>query len=350
MMLYFNDADGRKAKKLTGFTVRQNSDVLYGYLVQQLRSLLALSHKDYLSLSQNTTTNLIRASLPILQLGNHDVYISTHEILFFKLLFQTGTLPTRSTTHPNYAHQYPEAFIKKRVRYFQPATILKTLQHRQQYKNPAIIIVSHVSRITGARLVTDRFYRAIKRVNPKNILIVDGGQAVGAIPIDVKKISDVYFGVTSKFIGAEPHISFCWIRKALVSEYNIAQWALDSHKYSREIFSAVHALRGFQKEKLNIHKIRMYIEQQLTLHNIPFWKPRTQIDNILLLPVAKDSIDDIITALSRKKVYISSNTHWGISEPKVSCLRISLSSRSTRHGIDCLIDALIPYLSFSKKI
>lgn len=341
MHIYLNDADGRKERVLTEFSINKKPDLLFAELIAGLKKLLSLTNNDFLSLSQNTTTNLIRALLPILGRKKYDVYISTHEVKYFKLLFERGALPTQYATSPNYARQKSEKFIKKGVGFFEPNILVDKIQQILSPRKPSIVILSHVSRVTGELLVTEKIFQKIKRINSENILIVDGAQAVGAITVNVKKISDIYLGVTSKFIGAEPHLSFCWIQKNIVRKYQINQWTLDSREYVKEIYSAVRAVDNLKTKDENISDKRKYLEKKLSKHNIPIWKPESQVDNILLIPLNKNSLDKTIVNLSSKGIIVSSNTNWSNEEPELPCLRVSISSRTTTKQIDGFIRELI---------
>lgn len=341
MNIYLNDADGRKERKLTGLSINKKAGLLSAELIAGLKKLLSLSSKDILLLSQNATTSLIKATLPILKQKKYEVYISTHEVKYFKTLFKDGVLPTKYATYPNYTKQKSEGFMKKDVNFFETDVLIDRIKQILNSREPAIIILSHVSRMTGELLVTEKLYKKIKRINSKNILIVDGAQAVGAIKVNVKKLSDIYIGVTSKFIGAEPHLSFCWIRENIIKKYQIDQWRIDANEYVKEIYSATQAMNNLKKNK-NISDIREYLERKLLKHNITIWKPQSQIDNILLIPQNKGYLKKIIANLFSKGIIISSNTNWSIEEPKLSCLRISISSRTTKKQIDSFIKILDP--------
>lgn len=86
-------------------------------------------------------------------------------------------------------------------------------------KNGDILYISAISRLTGERLINREKYRILKQQFPESIIVVDGAQMVGAMIEDVSQFSDIFLGLSSKFIGANPHIAFAWISPKMLKKF-----------------------------------------------------------------------------------------------------------------------------------
>ena len=338
--LYLNQAEGIVLPKLKAL---KRGDVIR--LSQQfqrlLRGLLNVSNTEFLGSSQNATSSLIYSLLPILQnRQDFQIFISAHEIKWFKTLFTAGRLPVKETTYPNYAPQKKINFIKKKVTVFDPYLFIKNPRSFVNQKIPAIVILSHVSRLTGELFVTPGVYRKIKALNKANILVVDGSQAVGAMRVDPHIISDIYIGVTSKFINAEPHISFYWVSQQIADTYGIISRSINPRLFFREIYSAVNNLKILQKNTHNVHAIRKYFETKLKEYKINFLKYKYQQDHIILIPEKRSKLGSIIKKLKRQGIIISPNTSYSIQEPKDPALRISITPRLKISDINYFVDKM----------
>ncbi len=338
--LYLNRAGGIVDPQLTKLRVK-NPSLLYRQFVGEMRSLLGLSMHDFLGFAQNATTSIIYALTPILKKNNpFKILVSSHEIRWYKDLFSLGRLPIGETTYPNYAGQRKVAFIKKSMTVFDPHAFIKNPQKFLPSHRPAIIVISHVSRLTGELFMTPKIYRIIKRMHKDNIVIVDGCQAVGAIFVRPQSMSDIYVGVTSKFIGAEPHIGFYWVRSSLAKKYGIKPKSINLQLFSRELYSAVHALRILRRTGMNISSIRSYFEKSLNKVHIPFLKMPAGQRHILLIPAKRKKLSQIIEILEKKGIIAASNTSYSIREPVNPALRISITPHMERKDVDYVVHAL----------
>ncbi len=337
-MIYLNYSDGRKIKQLENTSIKNYTKNFQDFCFL-LKRLLHLGKNDSLSFSQNLTTSLIFSLKPILEKSDYNIFISNHEIKWFKTLFGTGKLPVRETTYPNYVKQKSVPFIKKDVTLFNPEVNLENIE-KVIRKKPAIIIISHVSRMTGERFVNEKLYREIKKINPHNILIVDGSQSVGILSVNPKKISDIYLGVTSKFINAEPHIGFCYISKSLRKKYNMDQWSIDPKEFSREIYSTLVNIKKVIINSKILRQKRNYLEKLIKENDLTVYKTQNQVDYIVTIPW-KRNIEKVINNLKEYNIHVFHNKKYSITEPKNPGIRISFTSKTKITDFKKLVQKLI---------
>jgi hypothetical protein len=304
----------------------------------QVRKLLCISKQEFLSFSQNATTSLIYSLFPILNSKNYKVFVSSHEIKWIEDLFSTGKLPIDKTTYPNYAKLENVSFVKKPFKVFDPFTLINNPE-KVIGASPCIVILSHVSRVTGETLVSQKLYSAIKRLNKDNIVVIDGCQAVGAIPVKPSSLSDIYLGVSSKFIGAEPHIGFCWIRKNIVQKFTTKPWGINSQTFAREVYSAIEALKKLSINPKRVATVRKAFGSYLKNNSLSIIKGINQTAHIAIIPTNK-SLDKPIRYLLDQHFVVSPNTGWSIKEPKITGIRVSLTPKTTDSQIKKLATTL----------
>lgn len=334
--LYLNQADGRKEKQLDSIKIK-NPSVLYKSFQIHIRQLLRLSKNEFLGFAQNATSCIIFALSPILKRKRYRILVSNHEIRWYKDLFEDGKLPVKETTYPNYAPQIKLPFIKREISFFDPHVFIKKPEKFLSNTTPTIIVLSHVSRMTGELFATQKLYKAIKKINPENIVIIDGSQAVGILQFVPISISDIYIGITSKFIGAEPHIAFYWVSKKVATEYQIPSQTINPKLFSKEIYSAERALRALKKGKRNLSLVRKTFEAVLSKNNIPFLRLPLQAKHILLMPEKKIRLKKIVDKLNKNGIVVSSNIGYSICEPKKPAVRISIIPQLTKKQIEFAI-------------
>ncbi|PIY69164.1 cysteine desulfurase, partial [Candidatus Roizmanbacteria bacterium CG_4_10_14_0_8_um_filter_39_9] len=69
-------------------------------------------------------------------------------------------------------------------------------------KNTKIVALTHISNVLGTVYPIEKIIKVIKRINPLCIVIVDGAQSVGHMPVDVKKLNADYFAFSGhKMMG-----------------------------------------------------------------------------------------------------------------------------------------------------
>lgn len=328
--IYLNQADGRKGpdiKKAVG-----NADKNLFILEENLRKLLHINQNEFLSLSQNVTTSLIYSLLPLLGKKKFKVFISSHEIRWFRDTFVLGKLPTNDVTYPNYVKLKEIPFLKMDVTIFDPIEFSKNPK-KLLGSIPSIIILSHVSRITGQKLVTEKLYKSIKQCSQENILVIDGSQAVGAMDVRPKSVSDIYLGLTSKFIHAEPQIGFCWVRDGLIKRYSYSPWSVDAKVYAKEIWSAVSSLKRLVLDAKQVTATRNVLLLLLKKKGLQIIRENQQQPHIVIIPWPKHSLDTAVSNLKNEGFIVSTNIGYSISEPKNPGLRISLTPKTKERDL-----------------
>ncbi|MFA5131261.1 MAG: aminotransferase class V-fold PLP-dependent enzyme [Patescibacteria group bacterium] len=337
--IYLNQAEGIRPPMITEKISRRSALNNSKILEKEIRKILGATPNDFLAFSQNITTSLINVLLPILNKTNYEIYICSHEIRWFKTLFKIGTLPTHETTYPNYARQEEVAFIKRKINIIDPADLINNPAKKIGRKD-AIIIFSHVSRLTGEIIASQKLYREIKKINPNNIIIVDGAQAIGAMPVKAKSLSDVYIGTSSKFIGAEPLVAFCWVSKALINNFLINVWSIDPIKFCREVYSSISALKKLIINPKITSKHRNELKLFLKTKNLSVLEEKAQAPHIAIIPWKRSLVEKKINDLRKSGYIISSNIGYSIKEPEISGLRVSLTPQTTAEQLKQLVTLL----------
>lgn len=333
--VYLNHADGRKERKLSGLKVN-NPARAFRFFVSEIRNLLGVSQKDLLAFSQNATTSLIHSVSKPLRNGEYRVFLSSHEIHWYKTLFSKGAMPMDEVTFPGYAKLHPVRFLKRKVHTFDPHKLAKNPQ-KVLGKEPAIVIISHVSRLTGEVLLTPSLFRKIKKLNQKNLVVADGSQAIGAMKVKAGALADIYVGVTSKFIQAEPHIGFCWIVPHIVRDFRLKAWSISPNEFRREIYSALRSLRKLRRKR-SVKGLRIQFKKELRENGISILQVPRQVDHFLLVPSKRPR--EAVQRLKEGGIIVSSNTGWGVAEPETPGLRISISPQLKRWEIGRAVRAL----------
>lgn len=302
------------------------------------RKLLSISEKEFLAFSQNATTSLIYSLLPILTSKKYKVFISSHEIIWLRTLFSSGKLPGKKTTYPNYAKLKNIKFLKQSFQVFDPLALLDNPK-KIIGSDPCVLILSHISRMTGEIFASSRVYSEIKGLNKDNIVVIDGCQAVGAIPVRPSHLSDIYLGVTSKFIGAEPHIGFCWVRQEIVRNFDIKPWTIDPIYFIKEIYSAVQSLKKLNIISKKVLTIRTMFKRYLEKYDIRVLETKNQASHIVIIPTKK-SLDELIDYIRQRGYKVSSNTGWSIVQPTIPGIRVSLTLKTSDTQIKKLANIL----------
>ncbi len=337
-VLYLNQADGRKEKKLEN-TIISNENELFDQVKDGLKKLLTIPENGNIFLVQNATTALIELLIPILSNTNeYEVLISAHEIKWFKTLFEKGRMPKEEVTYPNYAPLEEKDFIIYPFKIFDPNEFIKNPEKFIQKDKKQIVIMSHVSRMTGELLVTEILYKDIKNINSDAILIVDGSQAIGAIPVNIISISDAYIAVTSKFIDAEPHIGILTICPSLINNFKIKIQEIKPFTFTKELYSTKTALVTLEINQENTQIVKEYLNEKLTDNGFRIYNTYNQVPHIALVEI--NNPDKIVELLKQKGVIVSTNTQWSIVETNTPCLRISITSKTTAENIDQFIKIL----------
>lgn len=306
---------------------------LYLQIKKQIKYFLKIKDIDFLSVSQNASTSLAIILSKILKYKELPIYISSHEIVYFKELIETGSMPKDKVLRPNFAKLKEVKIKKQKVKIFEPEDLLKIP------KGKKIIIISHVSRINGEIIFQESQFKKIKEKNKDTIIIVDACQSLGNIPVNSKKLADIILGVNSKFLGGIPHMGFCYINTKTLNYFH-KEWDIDPEEFKNEIFMT-HL--SFKKNKFNPKKVsflKKHLLKELNKKNIPYLRSKKQIDAFTLIKVRKDRIEKIVKKLEKAGIKTSGNTKWSNKEPKYPGIRISISARNEIGEIKTLIQQI----------
>lgn len=294
------------------------------------------------------TTHLAQI-LKIIQTERKDIkniYVSSHEIKWLKNMLKNGENKI-DATHSNYRKNTKINCPTFHFELFSFEDAEKTIKNSP---GPSIFFISHISRLSGEISKLSALYKSIKSKN--SILIVDGSQSIGAsAPFKADNVCDVYLGVSSKFIGAEPHLGFAFISKEFFSKYirdikNYPVFKTKSH--ARDIYSLHENLknplyaRNYSKYILNLKKYAL--EKIKILNKNILFAPKNQAPHFLTLNFGSISKNkDFIKFAKSFGVIVSDNTNWSITEPRISLVRVGLSVKINNEDINNLAEIIKNY-------
>lgn len=217
--------------------------------------------------------------------------------------------------------------------------------------NPAIFFISHISRLTGEIARISSLSKSIRSKN--SILIVDGSQSIGAIgSIEMEDMGDVYLGVSSKFIGAEPHLGFAFISDNFFDKYikDINNYpTFDAVVHAKDIYSLSESLKNplySSDYSAYIADLKKYaLEKMNGLDKNILYIPESQAQNFLTLNFGSvENTKNFVEFAKSLGVIVSDNTEWSVAEPTVPLVRIGLSVRVTEKDVDNLIEVVDKYI------
>lgn len=348
--LYLNDPVGLKEACLGGVPINNPEELLNASADFLCRKLIN-SDKTRLFFAQNLTTHLVQI-LSIVKKENDSftkVYLSDHEIKWIKEMLE-GSRYKLDATHSNYHGNEVISYPTFGVEVFPFNNPDKMIENNNE---PAIFFISHVSRLTGEITNIASIFKLIKSKNSNSILIVDGAQSVGAIgPIKVEGACDVYLGVSSKFIGAEPHLGFVCLSESFFERYvknrnNYSFFNVEKHK--QDIYSLFSSLQNilFQSDyQAEIENLKKYAISKInSLDKNTLYLPPNQAPNFLTLNFGSlEKNKKFIEFASEQQIIVSDNIEWSIITPSVSLIRIGLSVRAKGKDIDRLIGVVDEYI------
>ncbi len=348
--LYLNDPLGLKETTLSNMLISNpaellkcSADFLCKYFV----------HCDTTSLyfAQNLSTHLAQI-LSIIKIQRSNIsrfYISDHEINWIKKMLEIPQYQP-DATHSNYHDNDPIDCPTFDVKVF-PFNESEWIA--EEYDDPTIFFISHVSRLTGELNDIAALFKLIKSKNPQSIFIVDGSQSIGATrPIELKDSCDVYLGISSKFIGAEPHLGLAFISDQFFQEYvqdrdNYPIFNVE--KYQKDIYSLAVNLRNpiyLSDYSVYIENLKKYAVEKVNMldRNI-LYVPTNQAPQFLTLNFGSaDHNKKFIEFAKNQKIIVSDNTGWSIVKPDIPLVRIGLSVRITEKDIDRLVEIIDKYI------
>lgn len=294
--------------------------------------------------AQNITTHVAEIVNAVKQNGeNVPVLVDSHQVKYVKMGLESGALPEDHMTRPNYAPVMQMSFPPSKVVSFDPVDFVKNPAKYVAPHGRQVIVLSHVSRLTGEKFPIRKVYREIKKLNPNAILVVDGAQAVGAASFKAKGACDAYIGTNSKFIDAEPNLAPAYITSKLRKLMGVSSFSAE--EMHSELVSTAVALRHSSISSFDftpIKQMRTYALQKLKdVNGVEVFRVNNQAAHILTLKVkSADEARRIVSELGRRKVHVFHNLDWSEHKPEDALLRVSLGVKTTKKEIDHLASAL----------
>ena len=294
--------------------------------------------------AQNITTHVAEIVNAIKQSETDvPVLVDSHQVKYVKMALEQGSLPEEHMTRPNYASVKQMRFSPSEVSSFDPVDFVKNPAKYVASHGRQVIVLSHVSRLTGEKFPIRRVYSEIKKLNPHAILIVDGAQAVGAINFKAKGTCDAYIGTNSKFIDAEPNLAPAYITSKL--RKLMGESSFSAEEMHSELVSTVSALRHPSISSFDftpIKQMRAYALQKLKdVNGVEVFRVNNQAAHILTLKVkSAEETRRIVSELERRKVHVFHNLDWSEHQPQDALLRVSLSVKTKKEEIDHLVREL----------
>lgn len=343
-ILYLNDADGRKPKKLTDVKIKDTTDQLVSTLKQKMATLWSDNVED-IHIDQNVSTH-IAYIIDVVYKRHKSVsaYVDSHEVLWMKDTIQNGKLSLDDMSYPNYAPRHQYEFKPNSVTMFDPT---KELIIPQDGSIP-IIVYSHVSRLTGQIFPLESIFKKIKKEYPNAICIADGAQMMGGQKIYTLEYTDAYITTTSKFVGAELNLGICKLSNQFKDNYikdEINYPSIDLGAYSKEIYSTNQSLDEFTGVDFESHiqNMRVYLLDEFSKSGLSMYVygMQDQAPHLITLFVGDKSATELFVESIEKKysMVVSHNMFYSIIEPKTPLVRISISARCTKENIDILVSA-----------
>lgn len=344
-IFYLNSCDGRKPKLLANTEVKQDS----GELVSRLRQDIAVlwnGNDQHVYIDQNISTHIAYIVDMVSKNGKPiSIFLDAHEVFWINDILRQGELLLEDMSYPNYAAKHQFTFESHPVTVFNPDEGPITLEDEGTV---AIVIHSHVSRLTGREYPVESIFKNIKEKYPDAVCIADGAQMIGGSKIYPLQYTDAYIATSSKFIGAELHLGLCVLEKGFKNKYiseDCKYPQIDLGDYTKELFSTVEMLKQFNEMDFEKHiqDLRLYLSEQFKLHGLEKYihVVPNQVNHIVTLSVGDKYLtaDVVRKLLDAYKICVSDNMGYSIEEPAVSLIRVSLSISNSKKDIDALVIA-----------
>jgi L-cysteine/cystine lyase len=230
-----------------------------------------------------------------------------------------------------------------------------------------LVLISHVNYHNGQRLDCNKICKSAKEKN--SMVIIDGAQSVGAIPVNIKDIDpDFYVFPAQKWLLGEEGMGGLYVKKEALSHINPGRMGYNSvEKFSPSEGFILH--RGARRFEVGtpctasyfafsgaidfynmigeeficsrIEKLASYLKEKLyEIKGVNIITPIETEKSSGLVSFTIQAIDmnNIVTELYRSKKIIIR------SIPYPECLRISVHYFNTEEEIDILIEALKNYI------
>lgn len=305
----------------------------------------------------NNETSTLHHILNYLNINNASLITTNHEYISIVRMLEgkdVGKYVTRPSSNLKAGIPMPKkSFVKdkiildyKNLKQFKQNIATKT----KNKSNQILILVSHVSRITGEIFPIQDIYNYIKKLNQqrepnkKIYFVVDGAQSVFTFPIEPQKCSHIYLGTSSKALGAEPTVGFAFI--------NINQKIPDSILSSKRALNSFYQLlKNFYNNEKKIYFLYKKTKNQIKkiFQNLGYWIQDRKKVSPYILAVDHPDAEGIKDFLRKKNIIIanSADPTYTISDFKPK-IRISWRDDISKNCIDKLGLHLAEAFSLSK--
>ncbi len=221
---YFSHPYGLRDRYYSGREFRTISEAQEKctYTVQQLMWVSHLVWKIIFWINTaELTTKILRIISP------EQVTFWPHELRWNSYIFGTGYIPEKENVFT-----YPDRIFQNGEREKPKIKKISRSPYRisRNFLNSTCIYVSRISRLDGRSMMNEDLYRWIKSRDPNSIVIVDTAQTIWALIEDVSKYCDIALGISSKFIGSNPHLAFGWISQWVLDRFTQLQNFVSVHK------------------------------------------------------------------------------------------------------------------------
>lgn len=365
-------------------------------LVPEVRENMQKNPEELLYLSKTTAQDLLRVpstgkiffpsgiTLWLAQIfhamfdwESRDIVFSDHELKHVREAVGIGIVSNHDTTWSSFGPiksfpKYPGRILRQHevaapsylVQTFEPGTDESVWQDmiRTKCENGEIVTfadvfyLSRVSRLTGETLLTPQLYKQLKRQYPWCTVICDGAQSLWASLEDVSEYCDVYLWLSSKFVGASPHLGVAWISPDMLRDYPRMTQLQDvpPSEFRREYAEFI--TYGNKASQQDIHKTRALQKRVQHLFQDAGLVPVAG-DHLMTFRMAPEHYFpskkffhyclDMLPFLSSRGIDIGLNlAHYSIGYipwKNNDYLRVSVSHETTQEDVDILEKALIEF-------
>lgn len=230
-------------------------------------------------------------------------------------------------------------------------------------ENTIMVSLYHVHSELGTINPVEDYIREIKQINPETLVHIDGIQAVGKIPVDVKRIGcDSYSFSAHKFHGPKG-IGGLYLKQGLKIKPLIYGGSQEgSLRSGTENTPGIYGmgaafkylLTHCQEDGERVQRLREYcIENLNTIGDLRINSPSESSPYILSVSIKDTRGEVILNMLAEKEIYISTTSACSSNTQKKSKIlmnmdpdyrdgtfRLCLSNDTTKGEIDSFIAAL----------
>ncbi len=285
-----------------------------------------------------TATSEIVSSLP-----KPSVLYHPHDLQWNATLFGEGILDSNQ-----WVFTYPNRFFETNSSLKKPSIQKIQWTYRvweaETMRDGDILYISAISRLTGERLMDREKYQIIKQRFPGSIVMVDGAQMVGAVIEDVSQFSDIFLGLSSKFIGANPHIVFAWISPEILQRFP-QLWdvnSVDPREYRVDYEGLIyHGDKILQKADSNllqkeILSRRTELLSILKENGYSVMAPPSQAPNFITFSVwDEDATQRFEQTMKEHRIILSSTLwNWSFENPQEPLIRMGINYETTKEDIN----------------